>query len=151
MAADTSPLHIVSERVLGDWAMMLVDPADFGTLGSSDEALHAVSVAVNGVVHGELSIVAPEPFLQTLAQNLLGADEPPPLGDCLDAFREMGNVLAGNFITEAYGADCVFEIIQPVLSDDPSASLEGIASCPMHCLFLGDDNPVAIGFRLTGK
>lgn len=143
------PLRTVSLRVLEDWAMMLVDPADATTaIFQIDEPIYMSRVKMHGVFTGTIAIVAQKEFLQSLASNLLGNGGNADRSDeeLQDAFREMGNVLAGNFLTAAYGDDVVFDVLNPTVTEIAGAQLEGVTKSPQAYFFQCDDSPVCITF-----
>lgn len=148
-----NPLRITGVRVLEDWAMMLVDEVTQGetALFELSEPLYSVVVDVNGVVSGTLRIVAQKAFLATLTRNLLGDEDSHSDEESRDAFREMGNVTAGNFITEAYGSDCVFELLSPRVEEITETELEKLKLHSMACAFAGDEQPILFHFQLNGS
>lgn len=147
------PLRKVGLTILQDWAMMLVDPPQehVTDIFESEEDLFASIVEVNGVVTGCLSIIAPRTFLGVLTKNLLGSDEVPTKDEQEDAFREMGNVLAGNFITEAYGADCVFDLLAPHVEECGKQLAQEYQRSKLSCTFIADEQPVLFHFSLEGS
>ncbi len=154
MNNNTHPLKKVSQRILEDWAMMLVDDAETAEgLFDKSSPVFMSWIKIHGVVEGALTIVAQEDFIKTLAHNLLGRSEEEPLTDaeCKDAFKEMGNVLAGNFLTEAYGEDIVFDLIHPNVREITEDELEKFSSRKILFGFMADDQPVAMSFSIKGN
>lgn len=145
---DTHPLKKTAVKVLEEWGMMLVEDApenkaDF----TADEPILSSEVEMRGTFHGFVSIFAQDSFLTTLAQNLLGSDAPSE-DDKRDAFRELGNIMAGNFLTEAYGADLVFDVAQPVVADSNLEAVERLDERRVRFHFHADDSPVAVSFSI---
>ena len=131
--------------------MMMVDEvAEKDCPFSPDTPLYMSWVDIHGYVSGALSIVAQQNFITTLTCNLLGLDagETPSEADCHDALREMGNVLAGNYFTEAYGEDVVFDVINPNITEVPFEILESIAARRVKYYFVADESPIVITFSL---
>lgn len=145
------PLKIVSLKVLEDWAMTLVDQLEpSGVEFDTEKPLYMSWVDIHGVMNGAVSVVAQKPFLQVLATNLLGCDEDTPCtdGDCTDAFKEMVNVLTGNFLTEAYGDDVVFDLLHPNVTEVTFADLGKFLGRKVVFAFNADGMPVAVTFSI---
>jgi len=139
------PLCRVAVKILEDWAMMLVDPADPTTiLAEMTESPLSSDVDIRGTVNGCIQIIAPQSFLEVLARNLLGDDATPPEALLKDSFREMGNVLAGNFLTEAFHDECVFELLEPRVRHLDAESIVNRPPSRAEFAFLADDEPVVI-------
>lgn len=146
---ESHPLKKTTTKILEDWGMMLVEDADADAVDFGGESpLYSSEVEMRGTFHGTLSVFAQEPFLATLAANILGNDAPSE-DDKLDAFKELGNILAGNFLTEAYGADLVFDVTQPRVSETNGEQLEKLEGQRVRFYFLADDAPVAVTFSIT--
>lgn len=148
-----NPLHDVTQKVLEDWAMMLVDesPTNPG-LFAKDQPLLMSWVNMQGTIKGTLCIVAQEPFLRGLAANLLGdtpADQVSE-GDYRDAFKEMSNVLAGNFFTTAYGSEHTYDLLYPNVVEIDSEQFEKLANQRTTSFFVADDSPVCVTFTVEG-
>lgn len=145
------PLLTVSVRVLEDWAMMLPDQ-----VGADDcpfdleKPIYMAWVDVKGLIEGALSIVTQRNFINALSHNLLGADadEETSPSDGEDALREMVNVLAGNYFTEAYGDGVVFDLVNPNVNEIPPSELARIAARKVKYYFVADDCPVAVTFSV---
>lgn len=151
MNREAHVLEKVAVTVLEKWAMMMVDPTDSSTsIFEIDQPLYRSSIRVDGPFHGEISIVAQKPFLDALTNNLLGDCASASEEVAQDAFREMGNVLAGNFITEAYGNDVAFDVLNPQVSEINETELQTILSVPQVYYFAADDSPVVIAFCIKG-
>lgn len=154
MVPNTHPLSKASLKVLEDWAMMIVEEVLDATVEVFDanQNFYMSWVKLEGVISGAVSIVAQEPFMRCLAHNLLADDEnEPTFEDCKDAFKEMSNVLAGNFLTEAYGEDVVFDLISPNVSEVPFEEVERFTKRNIVFTFVADDSPVAITFSINHK
>ena len=155
MKKNEHPLRITAARVLEDWGMMMIDePSSEGTqLFTLDTPLYHSIIELHGAVSGSVSIIAQEDFLSALAHNLLCEPEDVQLDSHQqeDAFRELGNVLAGNFITEAYGDDVVFDLLNPAVSTISPESLSAILERNVVFEFLVDGAPVAFTFNIQSK
>lgn len=152
MLKNNHPLKTVCLKVLEDWGMMIVDEVTepSAEMFCDSEQVYISSVNLHGVITGSVSILSQLPFMQTLARNVLGIDDLSELtkGDCLDAFKEMGNILAGNFITEAYGEDVVFDLLNPSVSETSFSSVTDFIDKNIVFAFLADDAPVAVSFNI---
>ncbi len=152
MAKDIHPLKTASLKVLEDWAMMLVDEVNevSAELFNPEQRVYMSWVSLHGVITGAVSIVAQEQFLKALANNILGSngDIAPTSEDGKDAFKEMGNVLAGNFLTEAYGEDVVFDLFNPSVTEVPFAEVDKFTQRNIVFAFMADDIPVAVTFSI---
>ncbi len=116
------------------------------------EPLFLSWVEMKGTFEGAVSIISQEAFLRTLAANLLGASEDAVSSeDEKDAFREMGNVLAGNFLTEAYGTDLAFDVTPPHVNEVPFSELEKVSNRPVSFFFIADELPVVVTFSIREK
>ena len=148
-----NPLKQIGQKVLEDWAMMLVDEADSEhSLFASNGEVFRAWIDVKGIIEGSLSVVGQDTFMQLLTGNLLGlADSSETTDDeRKDAFKEMANVLAGHFVTEAYGEDHVFELKGPRICSLPNEELKDFFNAQTVYAFMADDAPVAISFKLKG-
>ncbi|MCB0324335.1 MAG: chemotaxis protein CheX [Bdellovibrionales bacterium] len=141
----------VTARVLEDWAMMLVEPADSvpEIFGDNDRCFCS-SIRYRGVFNGVYSIVCPPGFLEVLASNVLGSEDEIEDDDRLDALREMANVLCGNLLTEMYGEDPVFDVVMPRIRELPSSEIGEFFSERTIC-FLADDEPIAITYSMEAS
>lgn len=145
------PLHRVFLKVLEDWALMLVDEGQLGySAFDQDQPFFISHVDVHGAFSGTISIVAQRPFLETLTHNLLGSGDTEIYTEeeFCDAFKEMGNVLAGNFLTEAYGDDVSFDILDPRVKSISPAEFERLAHAPQSYVAMADDAPVCVTFEI---
>ena len=141
-------IQTVITRVFEDWAMMLVDPLDPDQVKrvTEDECI-VVETDFHGVVDGRYLVFAPKDFLAQLATNVLGLDEPPSEECCEDAYREMGNVLSGNLLTEMFGEDTVFDILLPVVRPSQPEDLTQLEEDQRRTFCIEADGfPVAITF-----
>lgn len=140
-------IHDASAKVLEDWSMMLVEPydGDKAELCDTDE-LFLTTIHFRGPLVGEFSIVCRDEFAKEVLSNLVGETEESEeeLNDCL---LELINVLGGNLLTECYGADLVFDLINPTVT-----RINGTA-CALFFdsrtfYFRLDDYPIALRFSL---
>lgn len=149
--ADT-PLGRVSTKILEDWAMMFVEEVEpRSEIFDLSKPFYFGSVDFKGTFSGILGVIFQDAFLKAVAINLLGmdGDVEPSKADKLDAAAEMVNILTGNFLTEAYGADEVFDVVAPRVVELRSNTItEAIKGKQVVC-FMADDAPVAITMALT--
>lgn len=145
------PLFTVFIKVLEDWAMMLVEDSEPSTrIFSEAEPLYMSHVNMHGPFQSTISIVAQKDFMKLLTTNLLGLEPATAISEeeLKDAFREMGNVLAGNFITEAYGTEVTFDILNPTVSEISQVKLEELAHSPQAYFVIADETPVCVTFNV---
>lgn len=146
-------LQIVGIKVLEDWAMMLVEESTAAQNPFNSELpIYVSSMHFEGVIDGKISILAQKPFLQILARNLLGIDseETPSEQESEDAFKEMANVVLGNFLTEAYGPDTPFVLTNPQVEKKTNL-LECTDKVGPHLYYLSaDGSSLALTFRVDG-
>jgi CheY-specific phosphatase CheX len=147
------PLRLTAERILADWGHMLVDSVQPSPeLFTPAEPIFLAWADLKGVIDGSVSILAQDSFLTALTTNLLGVhpDELPTPEEKSDVLREMANVIAGNFLTEAYGTDTVFDVIQPQVSQISAGEVSRFMARKIVFSFLADDAPVALSFSMSG-
>ena len=152
MSDVTHPLEKVSRKVLEDWAMMLLDGGESSAerLLNDGQELFMCTTRFCGMLSGTVSIVAHTAFLQALYQNLLGSEEDAPhqRSDEVDALREMGNVLTGNFLTEAYGEEAEFDLRSPSVSGCAIKDVYDLLGARVVLPFTADDCPLIVTFSL---
>jgi len=144
----TPEMEMTAARILGDWAMMLVEPetAEVATqILETDSDLFSAGLEFRGIVSGRYIIICPRTFAILIAQNLLGGEEIGNEDEILDALKEMVNVFGGNLLTATYGTDEVFALTCPeakIISKDEVRKL-----CEKKVIWLrGDGEPVGVAF-----
>lgn len=152
---DNSILANTTQRILEDWAMTLVDPiSDISPqLFRSDEEFFVGRMEFRGedILRGEISVLCQNDFMENLSRNLLGTppDEVVELDTAKDSVKELTNVLTGNFLTDAYGEDTVFELFAPVVTQAREDSAELQPFFEENALaFSADGFPVIVVFSL---
>jgi CheY-specific phosphatase CheX len=77
----------------------------------------SASVSFQGAFSGRLSVSLSPEVLADLAANMLGDDG--RVGDAFekDALRELSNVICGNALPAIYGAEKIFHLDAPEISD----------------------------------
>ena len=144
-------LQKTSVRILEDWAMMMVEPlgnSNGSAIFDLNQPLFMSWVNMRGSKKGTLSIVAQKNFIETLTANLLGEQKNISEDEAKDAFKEMGNVLAGNFFTDAYGENTVFDLIYPNVVQIEPKQLEKLEKRSTSFYFSADDTPVMFTFSV---
>jgi CheY-specific phosphatase CheX len=136
--------------VLENWAMMMVEPLEKKPEFSELQPLLVAKIHFRGVLGGTVSILTQRGFAETLTRTIAGADEDDviELSDIMDALKEMTNVLTGNFLTEAYGDDTVFDIILPTVIEVPLTEIATHTTSKATCFFKADDQPIGFTFAL---
>jgi hypothetical protein len=109
-------------RVLEDAAFIftdLLDAADRPAAGAWQA--EGVSLSFKGKACGELRMWVSREFALLAAGNMLGieAGEAGAAEKGLDALKELLNIIVGNFITEVYGVEPVFDLGLPQRIDLP--------------------------------
>lgn len=146
-------LERVSLYVLEDWALMMPEIAGAPQF-RPDLPYYLAEMEFCGERNyvGRISILCQLSFMELLTRNLIGADADDPVdaNQCLDALREMANVLTGHFVTEAFGVDEPFELRSP--GARPATAQEAQNFVARYCLvFLGDDEPVVITYNVPSQ
>lgn len=144
MSNEKQALEATSIMVLEDWALMLVDPATSKKIDTSGEPLYCSRIKFKGTGKGEICIVADKDFIKMLASNVLGTDDSVQEETIFDAFAEMANVVAGNFLTEAYGADKLFDLTPPVTAEAADDIVETCSKTDSSIYLNADSCPVSI-------
>lgn len=137
----------VTVLALEEWGMMMVEPTEVSsTVFSDGEDLYLGSTEFHGVMHGSIKVLCGHPFMNCLCRNLLGLSEDEEISEeqSQDALKELMNVFCGNFLTQTYGDDTVFDLVYPeVVHPSEEEKNRFWASRLIHC-FLADDEPIAI-------
>lgn len=146
-------LQNTGARVLEDWAMMLVDPAEGTQIFESSDPFYFGTVEFAGPKKGTVCIVVQDSFMDALSRNLLGLDPSVEVTDAdkQDALKEMANVLTGNFLTEAFGKTDVFDVVLPLVHkvgyDVVERVLHSQSPVKKALYYLADGEPVAFTFE----
>jgi hypothetical protein len=139
-------------RVLEEWAMMMTDSITTPE-GHFEQASAYYSSTVafsGGSRQGTCAIFCQKPFLAALGFSLLEPEDSDDETMQLDALGEMGNVICGNFVTEAFGADDVYHLSIPTCRVvDQLAFTEAFAT--EHCICLADDTAVVLAISVSNK
>lgn len=131
----TATLALIFSEVLANLAFMFTDE-DPGDPPAGDVWLET-TIAYSGPVSGTLRLRCTRDFSTRLAANLLGTDP----GDrdaeqsASDAVKELMNILCGQFITAAHGAEEVFSLTIPEiveLSETPDLTAGEGATAPLQ-------------------
>ena len=148
LAAYGETLEEVTARVLEQWAMMMVDPAeDVTPIFDSTLDFYWSEATFTGVFDGTLIVVSQSPFLDMVLDNVLGDDETGIDSQRMDALKELANVISGNFLTAAFGQETVFDL--PLFSTSKVNSNTAQQQLGINTKYLfGDDEPVAVSFKI---
>lgn len=100
-------------HILGECSYIFADPIseeDIPPLHELD--LKGVSLEYQGYKSGHISLFANEEFLKYAAASMLGIDEnsEDAIEKGFDSIKEILNMVVGNFLTEIYGCDPVFDM-----------------------------------------
>jgi len=147
-----NPLKETVVYVLEEWAMFLVDDLsleDAKNMVPGDGKVYLVTINYTGVINGVLNIVCPENVSALLAQTLLCLDPDTVVEPDLkrDAVKELGNIISGNFLVNAFGEDTVFELPDIVVEKvDHDAAFESLNDKAVFCS--ADDELLAVSFQI---
>lgn len=115
-----STLTTVLSDVLANLAFMFTDDGEFEA--PVGERWLETSISYEGTVSGALQLICTDSFAVQMAGNLLGLDSEAELTEqeAMDAVKEFMNVLCGQYVTEAYGTEDVFNLTIPEVLELPS-------------------------------
>lgn len=136
-------------RLLEDWGLMIVEPADssFKTFNQESD-FYLASIKFKGAVNGEYQVLTQSEFANALVSNLLGEDLTDDVESASrDALCEMANVMSGNLLTTCYGEETVFELTSPTVKELSKDEAKEFFKKPVFC-YLADDCPVGFSFSL---
>jgi hypothetical protein len=155
MSADISlvkPIHDVLIRVLEEWAMMMTDPIGSveGHFTDGDPFYSATLNFVGDSKEGCCELVCQKSFLNALGFSLLDPDDANDETMQLDALGEMGNVLCGNFVTEAFGSDEVYHLTIPICRMVQQEAVSRALSVE-HSACMADEAAVMLSVRVSSK
>lgn len=138
----------ISNLALEDWGMALVEPLDETSRSIFDQSdrIYYGTTRFKGVMSGTLAVLCTREFMENIWRNLLGLDYDSEVSDesCEDALKELINVFCGNFLTEAYGDDIVFELVYPLVRPASEDDIDGFFNNKLVLCFLADDQPIAL-------
>jgi hypothetical protein len=78
-----------------------------------EDGLTRAQIQFEGPLKGRLSVIVGAELLETISANMLGEDMAPGATAQFDAFGEVANVVAGNYLPMVGGEDAVFHISPP--------------------------------------
>ena len=105
-------LAVVAERVFDTAAFLSSYPTQAGELSAVDPV--GATITFRGPHTGRLSLFVERQLLDTLVLNMLGEpDDEDPAERCLDALKEVLNMICGNLLTMCYGEAAVFNLSPP--------------------------------------
>lgn len=143
----------VSTLALEDWGMALVEQTENSPeIFPGREKQYVGVTHFKGVMNGTIGVLCERSFMENLCRNLLGLDydEEVTEENCKDAITELINVFCGNFLTEAYGEDTVFELVFPVVKEASREDVQQFFENRLVQCFLADDEPVAMSLGTFG-
>lgn len=112
-------LSEVGEEIFESLAFMLVMPGMDDDEPAPAGPRVAATVDFSGPFGGAVAVAVGEEMLGELATNMLGMDEtePPNADQQQDALKELLNVVCGNLLPKLGGADAVFDVHPPELTE----------------------------------
>ena len=105
------------DKALSELAFMIPDEIQTHSVFETSWA-HVCKVTFTGPFEGELIAGIDAKLLDPLVENMIGVEpgESLPEGVCeLDAFKELINVVCGNFLPLIAGDEVVFDISAPII------------------------------------
>lgn len=115
--SSTPSIRSVFASVLEEYAFMFAEPPAVGQQLSPPDEFHLVTIQYVGSHAGTVSLAADLGFCRSLHENMLGAtdSEEEREAGAADAFKELCNVVAGQWVTERHGTQSHFELSIPEL------------------------------------
>lgn len=128
----TTTLMTVLSKVLADLAFMFADNERCAPPVS--ERWLETAISYEGSPSGTLRLTCTRTFATQLAVNLLGLEtgEETTEQESDDAVKEFMNVLCGQYVTAAFGAEDVFHLMIPELLKRPTAPEFGDPEEPLE-------------------
>ncbi len=130
----------------------------FGELIDSDEVESGVESAIRVQIEftsdtekGSISLIAPHSVACEIAAGMLGLD-PEDIEDeneAIDSFKELVNVTGGNLITEAWGAEKIFDLSIPTSTTIDNAEWVKVLKTEGVLCFLVEDEPLLFSLSLN--
>ena len=140
-------LEKVSLLALEDWGLTLVERCDNAPEFDISRTKYAL-VEYNGVACGTIVVVCGFKLLETLWQNVLGVEDDTSCAldseSYADAAKELVNIICGNFLTEVYGEDTVFELSVPDVVSIDDDRLNKVLNSRLVLHFEADGIPVTV-------
>ena len=101
----------VAEQIFESLAFLLLMPEEDEPI-SDDTPNVTASITFDGPFEGVLFLCVSEEMLPAIAVNMLGLmdDETSSVPQQRDAFKELLNVVCGNFLPQVVGTDVVFNV-----------------------------------------
>lgn len=114
-------LHHTAARTFEEMTFALplegADPSPDSRSSTLDPSSVLAVVDFHGPFGGRLEVGVSSALLSTIAANMLGQEEPPPLPEQRDALRELANVICGNLLPAIAGRGPVFHLDAPWIVD----------------------------------
>jgi CheY-specific phosphatase CheX len=136
--------------VLENMAFIFADPspADMGP-EAPEQALLA-RMTYRGMENGTVCVAAPFGLCREIAVNMLGAG-PGELSasEVLDALRELLNMSCGQFLTERFGEELVFDLSIPEVSPLEAGGWNSHLESPGVRLFEAEGYPLLASFSIA--
>lgn len=132
-------------NVLEQMAFVSVErDQDFMESGVPEESLLA-EMSFSGKYSGSVRLAAPLELCREIAVNMLGTESEDLSAAMLrDALREVLNMSCGQFLTESYGTDLVFNLTVPDVTGLDEEGWETISSSPGFCRLTTEEHPLLV-------
>ncbi len=133
---------------LEEWGLMLCDRSEEVAehYFADVSGLLLASMRFQGILKGQIYVLVQEAFSEALCRNLLAkeSEEAVSHDEKEDVLRELCNVILGNYLTEAYGDDTVFELTLPMVRAISGSDLERFFNNDLQLAVIADDQPLAV-------
>lgn len=109
-------LNEIVVRVFEQTAFLFLEPADLaGGISFDNMELVQVHISFSGDAEGEVSLVLPLEMCRELSSNILGEDisESDDRDKCIDAIKEVLNIITGQLLTKLFGYRALFNLSSP--------------------------------------
>lgn len=132
---DTNPRETITHvlcDVLERFAFLFPMPADGDEPAPAPDRGVETTISFSGPHTGRLSMVLPQELCTEVAANVLGTepDDERARERRHDAAKEMLNIICGQFLTEHYGEDMVFDLSPPDAENISNERWTHLQDCP---------------------
>lgn len=150
IASPIEDLSEVVQEVLRAMAFAFGDPCPPAELPDCQPSPLEARLKFRGCVCGELRLAAPPGLCAELAADAMSKDADAIGAQQIeDSFKELLNVIVGNWLTAAYGDEPVFALSTPEAETVDQAEWERLRRDPFSLGLVFDDQPLIVNLRLT--
>lgn len=120
-----NPLRQAAEATFEE-LVLLVPLPEPGDEQLASPLATGMAVDFEGPLNGTLEVHVSEALLPVIAENMLGAFEPPSIGQQRDALGELANVLTGNLLPRLKGVEAIFHLRPPRPVKTPAGDADAV-------------------------